>query len=103
MELGYSSAQILPIFEGFPIISAFEFSNSCGYELTKKLKESIIELNLEKIDCEVLEDIIFSFIKIPLRKQYKEYFSSQENVEKMKKRIYKLDTNKKRIRVINLH
>ena len=84
-------------------MKAFEFSNSCGEELAKKIKTQLLKTNPnikdDVIGEKILEDVIFRFVKIPLKKQYEDYFGTKENVKMMKKKLYRVDTCKKKLKV----
>lgn len=71
--------------------------------MSRKLKTCLLNQNLglqeDVLDDYILEDIKVKYLTLLLRNQKEAYFSSEENKQKMKDKLYPIEIEKKRIKV----
>ncbi|KRX00266.1 hypothetical protein PPERSA_10765 [Pseudocohnilembus persalinus] len=118
IESNYYDTQITSVYEGYPQMNAFTFENCGGYLMNYTIKKELIkkfmqitdfnEQGIKKkyekmqqyqylnkyINFNTLEDLKFRYCKILSRKQKAEFFSSEENIQKMKQQQLNFVINK---------
>jgi len=103
VDCGYQDIQILPIYEGYPVREGFLYLPGGGKQIAKNLKECLLKQNLglqeDVLDDYTLEDIKVKHLNLLLKNQKEQYFSNEENIQKMKNKLYTVEIDKKKIKI----
>jgi len=103
VDCGYQDIQILPIYEGYPVREGLLYLPGGGKQISKSLKECLLKQNLglqdDVLDDYTLEDIKVKHLNLMLKNQKEQYLSSEENIQKMKNKLYTVEIDKKKIKI----
>jgi actin-related protein len=92
VECSHLGTQVLPIFDGYPLMPAYVVSGSGGKKITAKVREQLLventALKAVALPSRVCDEIEAKFAFLPLRNQYEEYTKDEASVNEMKGKVY---------------